>query len=125
MSVHPQLGANPLSIVFVTGVNARSPRYPLSKLSRFSESGEPLRGIPVHGPHARLPAAWQEMSAVIKGYLPPATDDDDAKVNESFPVLRRYTDSDYLPPMSEPTIAEYAKAVVAFGLLVAPPGTVE
>lgn len=32
-------------------------------------------------------------------------------------MLRRYTDSDALPPMSEPTIAEYAQVGVAYGLL--------
>ena len=30
---------------------------------------------------------------------------------------RRYTDSEYLPPMSEPTIAEIARVGMAFGLL--------
>ena len=32
-------------------------------------------------------------------------------------MLRRYTDSDALPPMSEPTIAEYAQVGVAYALL--------
>ena len=36
---------------------------------------------------------------------------------KSYPPLRRYVDSNLLPPMSEPTVAEYALTAVAFGLL--------
>ena len=40
--------------------------------------------------------------------------------NDGYPVLRRYTDSHHLPPMSEPTIAEAARSAVAYGLLRTP-----
>jgi len=36
---------------------------------------------------------------------------------DAYPVLRRYTDAAALPPMSEPTVAEYAEAAVAYALL--------
>ncbi len=34
-----------------------------------------------------------------------------------YPVLRRYTDARGLPPMSEPTVADYAQVGLALGLL--------
>jgi hypothetical protein len=121
-SPHNQLGANPHSISYITGIGARSPRYPLSKLSQYDAVAAPLRGIPANGPQFHLPELWPEMKHVNRGYLPlsaaaqppPA----DASVGSSeYPVLRRYTDSEYLPPMSEPTIAEIARVGMAFGLL--------
>jgi hypothetical protein len=62
------------------------------------------------------------MISVNGGYVPrgkPAAEQPKlaADFAEAYPVLRRYTDSDYLPPMSEPTVAEYAEAAVAYALL--------
>jgi hypothetical protein len=119
---NPQLGANPQALSYITGIGARSPLHPLSKLSRFDASSAPLRGIPVHGPHFRLPGLWAEMRAVNDGYLPRGRPADEkpkrpADFADAYPVLRRYTDSDRLPPMSEPTVAEYAEAAVAYALL--------
>lgn len=62
------------------------------------------------------------MTAVNEGYVPlgrpaverPKRAEDFA---DAYPVLRRYTDSDRLPPMSEPTVAEYAEAAVAYAIL--------
>jgi endoglucanase len=121
-SPHPQLGANPQSICYLTGFGARSPRFPLSKLTREAMPGHPLKGIPVLGPHFHLPALWQEMIAVNDAYLPlsriggtlPA---DPSGYTSLYPVLRRYTDARGLPPMSEPTVADYAQVGLAFGLL--------
>jgi endoglucanase len=118
----PQLGANPQAVSYITGIGARSPLHPLSKLSKFDGSVSPLRGIPVHGPHFHLPGLWAEMISVNGGYVPrgkPAAEQPKlaADFAEAYPVLRRYTDSDYLPPMSEPTVAEYAEAAVAYALL--------
>ena len=119
---NPQLGANPQSLSYVTGIGERSPLHPLSKLSRFASAGTPLTGIPVHGPHFHLPELWPEMSAVNKAYHPPAateTEPGDKAPDFAalYPVLRRYTDSEHLPPMSEPTVAEYAEAAMAYALL--------
>ncbi len=122
LTPQPQLGANPQGLSYITGLGALSPRFPLSLLSKTDEVAEPLRGIPVHGPHFHLPALWAEMRAVNEGYFPPDKPSipqpkDARDYADAYPVLRRYTDSDALPPMSEPTIAEYAQVGVAYGLL--------
>lgn len=116
LTPHPQLGANPQSVSYITGVGARSPRFPLSKLSQHDGVDDPLPGIPVNGPHARLPALWPSTRAVNAGYFPPAVTEPGAD-NPGYPVLRRYTDSHHLPPMSEPTVTEAAYTATAFGLL--------
>jgi hypothetical protein len=114
---HPQLGANPQSISYITGIGARSPRFPLSKLSRHDNIDTPLPGIPVNGPHAHLPALWASMRTTNDAYYPAAKTPQPGGGDDGYPVLRRYTDSHYLPPMSEPTVAEVARTAVAFGLL--------
>lgn len=120
-----QLGANPQSLCYITGVGARSPRWPLSKLSRFDSQAAPLNGIPVIGPHYALHAISPQMIAVNAAYLPPnkprmAEPRTAMDFADAYPALRRYTDSDYLPPMCEPTVADYAQVGVAYGLLRAP-----
>ena len=115
---NPQLGANPQSISYITGVGKRSPRYPLSLISRFDSHVAPLNGIPVNGPHYHLPAIWPSTRSVNNTYIPPNDDSGGtAGAYKSYPPLRRYVDSYLLPPMSEPTVAEYAFTAVAFGLL--------
>ena len=114
----PQFGLNPQGLTYVTGLGARSPRHPLSKLSQYSGSAAPLPGLPVNGPHARLPGTWPTTRTVTAAYWPvPLEDGQAADGGDGYPVLRRYTDSDQLPPMSEPTIAEIARIGVALGLL--------
>lgn len=108
---NPQLGANPLSISFITGIGNRSPRHPLSMLSKSDSQAAPLNGIPVNGPHYQLPGYWPATRAVNENYQPP-----------DFPALRRYVDAYPLPPMSEPTVAAYALTAVAYGLLSSPAG---
>jgi hypothetical protein len=121
---HAQLGANPQAISYITGIGVRSPRFPLSKLSQYDGLDTPLPGIPVNGPHAHLPALWASTRAVNTAYFPaamtPDTNADTDKGDDGYPVLRRYTDSHHLPPMSEPTIAEAARTAIAFGLLRTP-----
>jgi len=107
----PQFGANPISLSFVTGLGARSPRYPLSKLSQYSDGGTALPGLPVNGPFARLPTPWPTTRAVVETYRPAADP------GAGYPFLRRYTDARHLPPMSEPTIAEVARIGIALALL--------
>jgi len=113
-----QLGLNPQGICYITGLGARSPQHPLSKLSKYSGAAQPLPGLPVHGPHARLPGNWPTTRLVTAAYWPvPLNDGEGADGGDGYPVLRRYTDSDQLPPMSEPTVAEIARVGIAFGLL--------
>ncbi len=121
-SVHSQLGANPQGLCYITGLGARSPRYPLSKLSQMDQVEASLGGIPVHGPHFHLPALWGAMRAVNDGYYPPERPSASqpktaADFLHAYPVLRRYTDADLIPPMSEPTIVEYAYTAMALALL--------
>jgi hypothetical protein len=111
-----QLGANPQGLSYITGIGARWPRHPLSKLSQYDDVAEPLQGIPVNGPHFHLPAIWDSTRAVNAGYFPPAASTG-ASLSANYPALRRYTDSELLPPMNEPTVAEIARTAVAFGLL--------
>jgi hypothetical protein len=86
--------------------------------SKSDSIAEPLNGIPVNGPHFHLPAIWPATRAVNDTYLPGGTESEGAvESNRSYPPLRRYVDSNLLPPMSEPTVAEYALTSVAFGLL--------
>lgn len=114
----PQLGLNPQGLTYITGLGARSPQHPLSKLSQYARAPAPLPGLPVHGPHARLPGTWPTTRLVTAAYWPAATADGEAADGgDGYPVLRRYTDSDQLPPMSEPTVAEIARIGIAFGLL--------
>jgi len=113
-----QLGLNPQGLCYITGLGARSPRHPLSKLSQYSGAKLPLPGLPVHGPHARLPGTWPTTRLVTAAYWPaPLNDGEGADGGDGYPALRRYTDSDQLPPMSEPTVAEIARVGIAFGLL--------
>jgi len=121
-SPNPQLGVNPQSLSYITGFGKRSPRWPLSKLSQYDDLAEPLTGIPVPGPHWHIPASWPQMAAVNAAYLPPDKPSkkeprEAADFADAYPALRRYTDSQYLPHMSEPTVANYAETGIAFGLL--------
>jgi hypothetical protein len=117
LTPHPQLGANPQSLSYITGVGARSPRFPLDKLSQLDNIDSPLPGIAVNGPHAWLPELWPAMTEVNRAYFPPVVKQQPGSDDDGYPVLRRYTDAHYLPPMSEPTIAEAARTAVAYGLL--------
>ncbi len=120
-----QLGANPQSISYITGIGIRYPMHPLSKLSQFDDNEKPLPGIPVNGPHFHLPALWPSTKSVNNTYYPNekiSASPGEADYTEdvflhAYPVLRRYVDAAPLPPMSEPTVSEYAQTVVAYGLL--------
>jgi hypothetical protein len=101
---------------YITGLGKERPQKPLSKLSQYDDVQEPLRGIPVNGPHYHLPAIWNSTRAVMAGYYP-TVDTVAANLKDGYPALRRYTDSHLLPPMSEPTISEIALTAVAYGLL--------
>jgi len=121
-SADTQLGANPQSLCYITGLGARPPRRPLSKLSQYDDNPAPLNGIPVTGPHWRVPASWPQMAVVNDSLLPPAKPAmerprEPADFAGTYPVLRRYTDADLLPQMSEPTVADYAVTGVALMLL--------
>ncbi|WP_200241750.1 glycoside hydrolase family 9 protein [Thiohalocapsa halophila] len=121
----PQLGGNPQALCYITGFGARSPRYPLSKLAQYDAAAEPLAGIPVLGPHWHVPKVSPQMRSINAAYAPPSEPSErkpesDAGYRAAYPALRRFTDSDYLPHMSEPTVVDYAQVGVAYGLLKRP-----
>ena len=107
ISPSTQLGANPLSISFITGFGDHQVKRPVSKLMRFLENDMPLQGLPINGPHFHLPESLEIHRKANQYYLP----------KKSYPPFRRYIDSNLIPPMSEPTVAEYSMAVVAYALL--------
>lgn len=109
-----QMGTNPQGLCYITGWGARSPRHPLSQLSILLPGEAPLSGLPVNGPHYQLPNSWDSTRAVNRAYWPGGTDQGPVT---DYPALRRYTDNEWLPPMSEPTIAEVALTGVALTLL--------
>jgi len=113
-SASVQLGSNPQGLSYITGTGARTPEHPLSKLSQYSPTGKALAGIPVNGPHYQLPGIWPSTRAVNQSYWP---ESEGVERSYSYPALRRYTDSNLLPPMSEPTIAEVAITGVSLSLL--------
>jgi len=103
-SPNPQLGVNPQSLSYIAGFGTRSPLWPLSKLAQDDDLTEPLTGIPVPGPHWRIPASWPQMAAVNTSYLPPDKPSekeprDAVDFADTYPALRRYRDSEYLPDM--------------------------
>lgn len=112
-SVDVQLGANPLSISFLTGFGHQYPHHPLSKLQQLLQQPEPIYGMAVHGPHAELPESLLAHKQINQAYFP-ATKGAEAKV---YPPMRRYVDTALSPQMSEPTVAEHAATFAAFAVL--------
>ncbi len=116
-SVYAQLGNNAQSLCYITGLGSHSPGDPLFKISQYDAEILPLPGLPINGPHFHLPGALLAHRQVNDAYFPP---EQPALANDfanAYPVLRRYTDSHLLPPMSEPTVAEEAEVAMAFALI--------
>ena len=105
LNLDAQMGANPLSFSFITGIGKRYPRDPLHKISTYDQTVEPVPGIPVFG-------VFAHMSNGQSYYL--ATQSDENSYPQSYssadpyPVLRRYIDARELVPMSEFTIVDMA-----------------
>ncbi len=114
LNLDVQLGANPLSLCFITGLGVRSPRDPLHHPSLHDGVKEPVPGLPVFGPAAHLPNNQPYYIASQKddNSFPPGRDTPDP-----YPILRRYIDAHQLVPMSEFTIVDIAVSAAAFHLL--------
>ena len=113
-----QLGANPLSLSFITGIGTNYPKKPLSLLQRHTGNAEPLYGLPINGPTAELRNTL-EAYRQVNGQYDPIDRFNGSNYGEDYlyPVMRRYVDSEYLPIMQEPTLTEYAYTFTAYAVL--------
>ena len=109
-----QLGVNPLSLSFITGVGARYPHNPLDMESEYDGVDAPVPGLPLFGVHHNQ----------SKGNGFQAATQDDANnypwtwtTLDPLPVLRRFNDAFELPMMTEFTVLEQALTTVTFHLL--------
>jgi len=112
-----QLGANPLSMCFVTGMGSRSPIDPLHMPSLHDGVEAPVPGIPVFGAAAHL----SQSNPFHKKAQDPAILYPAGQVpSDPYPILRRYWDAHQLVPMSEFTIVDMAMAAGILGVLSRP-----
>ncbi|MEW6751578.1 MAG: glycoside hydrolase family 9 protein [Candidatus Latescibacterota bacterium] len=109
LNLDVQLGNNPQSQTYITGIGEVYPRDPLHHPSVWDGVGEPVPGLPVFGPHTYLTPANPFFSFVRAKLFPSA-----AAVSDPYPLLRRYVDSHKLVEMSEFTILEIAQAAAVF-----------
>lgn len=114
MNLDAQLGANPLSLCFITGLGSRGPQDPLHHPSLHDGVEEPVPGIPIFGVAAHLPnnQPYYIMSQDDMNSFPPSKD-----TRDPYPVLRRYIDAHELVPMSEFTIVNMAVTTAVLNLL--------
>ena len=119
LNLDAQLGANPLSFCFITGLGARYPRDPLHKVSIYDGVDEPVPGIPVFG-------VFAHMSNGKPFYLSAQMDENSYPccygTTDPYPILRRYVDAHQLVPMSEFTIVDMAIAAGVFNLMAGTAG---
>ncbi|GMV39431.1 MAG: hypothetical protein AMXMBFR64_11470 [Myxococcales bacterium] len=109
-----QLGSNPLSLSFITGVGARYPMNPLDMESEYDGVVEPVPGLPLFGVHHNQSKGNPYQSATqadANNYPWTWTTVD------PLPVLRRFNDAFELPMMTEFTVLEQALTTVTFHLL--------
>ncbi len=113
-----QLGANPLSMSFITGLGYRYPRDPLHLPSLYDGEEDPVPGLPIFGASAHLPnnQPYYIASQEDKNSHPPSK-----ATMDPYPILRRYIDAHELVPMSEFTIVDMAVAAAVFNLVAQSP----
>ncbi len=118
VNLDTQLGANPLSMCFVTGLGYRSPKDPLHLPSMYDQVDRPVPGLPIFGPVAHLPnnqpyyvASQQDATS-----YPQSRD-----TLDPYPILRRYIDANQLVGMSEFTIVDMAACSATLNLLAQKP----
>ncbi len=118
LNLDTQLGANPLSMSFITGLGYRSPKDPLHIPSMYDGIERPFPGLPIFGPTAHLPnnQPFYVASQNDSNSYPPSKE-----TLDPYPILRRYIDANQLVPMSEFTIVELAACAAAINLLAEKP----
>eukprot|EP00808_Paulinella_micropora_P010267 g36410.t1 len=102
LNIDAQLGANPLSRSFITGLAPRPPRRPTCEVCSADSEAEPYPGIPVFGPFAHL----------SNGHV---------FYKRPSPDLARYVDHPQVIPESEYTIGTMAHTYAALALLAGRP----
>lgn len=103
LNLDPQLGNNPLSQSYITGVGDNPVVNPIHYPSELDGIEEPIPGIPVFGAHHR--AEWQYQSFITPKITQPLFYDPDSLAPE-YPTLRRYFDQQRVFSMNEFTIGE-------------------
>jgi len=121
ISPNIELGSNPQNRSYITGIGDNPPLHPLDT-SVYDPYSKIIRGEPVPGVSYHLPGFRQPYIALNQSYYPPElvaglTPAMDQTWGTIYPVLRRYTDSNFLIPMAEPTVKEEAFVATAFALL--------
>ncbi len=105
-----QLGNNPQSQSYITGVGSQYPKDPLSTISALDGIDEPVPGLAVYGPYYSLEQGNPyKKIALSTDYWYPS-----GKENGPYPILRRYSDVRELVEMSEYGIGDSAPGVAAF-----------
>lgn len=114
LNLDTQLGANPLSLCFITGLGKRSPMDPLHHPSLHDGVKKPFPGLPIFGVAAHLPndQPYYIESQKDENSYPPSW-----AALDPYPILRRYIDAHELVPMSEFTIVDVAVCAAVLNLL--------
>lgn len=112
LNLDAQLGNNPQSMSYITGIGDVYPMDPLHHPSDKDNVVEPVPGIPVFGPHAHMTNAnpYNAAAQSPTNLWPIGNDTED-----EYPLLRRYFDNFELVAMSEFTIETQVIAAIVFG----------
>lgn len=118
LNLDAQLGANPLSMCFITGLGYRSPKDPLHLPSIHDGVDRPIPGLPVFGPVAHLP---NNQPYNIASQQDSTSHPQSRDIMDPYPILRRYIDANQLVGMSEFTIVDMAVCAATLNILAEKP----
>jgi len=108
-----QLGANPLSTTFITGVGSKYPLQPMSNIDDSDGIVEPIPGWSVFGPANSLPGTGYYVAFLNNAY--PAYYGDYA-----YPVARKYQDNSRVVKYGEGGINDLTRTAAVFGYFSKP-----
>lgn len=110
MCLDYQLGANPQSMSFITGLGSNSPMHPQHQISEWDGVADPVPGISVYGPADGFPFKYLYEPPRLDGY--PAFYD-------GYPRARHYMDQFGIVLCGEFTITDLTAVSAVFGYLSA------
>jgi cysteine-rich repeat protein len=113
-----QLGANPLSKVFMTGIGDNSVLRPHHKVSEKDGIIQPIPGFTVYGPANAIPHSGYYIP--IKTYAYPAYYGDG-----SYPATRKYLDHEKIVKYGEFVIDDLTAIASVFGFFSSPSGVLD